>query len=342
MSIFGVVVGVVVGTLIGIALSYAVPDSFIDGDHDPVGGADHRRDPGRAGGRRRRPVPGVQGVAHERARGDRHRNDMATAGYSGTPLPQKLGIKQGTLLATLHAPDDFGDTLGELPPEARAADPGADRSRPRRRLLHASGRRCNVSGRASRRRRAERHGVDRLAEEGRARSRPTSPRTSCVNCCCRPAGSTTRCARSTTRGAASGSRCDASCAASARVAGTPREIVEEARRRRMRIHRAHVAELAPSVAGRAAPGTRGTSTASARSAPRGVTRSSRDSDGSPARCARTRPGPIQRRRRCASATAAGAQHPGGDVDDHHRVVLRQVARRAPTGLISVAHSTSQR
>ncbi len=44
---------------------------------------------------------------------------MATAGYSGTPLPQKLGIRQGTLLATLHAPDDFGDTLGELPPEAQ-------------------------------------------------------------------------------------------------------------------------------------------------------------------------------------------------------------------------------
>jgi hypothetical protein len=44
---------------------------------------------------------------------------MATAGYSGTPLPQKLGIEQGTLLATLHAPDDFDDTLGELPPEAQ-------------------------------------------------------------------------------------------------------------------------------------------------------------------------------------------------------------------------------
>jgi len=44
---------------------------------------------------------------------------MATAGYSGTPLPQKLGIEPGTLLATLHAPDDFGDTLGELPPEAQ-------------------------------------------------------------------------------------------------------------------------------------------------------------------------------------------------------------------------------
>ena len=43
---------------------------------------------------------------------------MATAGYSGTPLPKKLGIKEGTLLATLHAPDGFDATLGALPPEA--------------------------------------------------------------------------------------------------------------------------------------------------------------------------------------------------------------------------------
>jgi hypothetical protein len=43
---------------------------------------------------------------------------MATAGYSGTPLPKKLGIKEGTLLATVHAPDGFDATLGALPPEA--------------------------------------------------------------------------------------------------------------------------------------------------------------------------------------------------------------------------------
>ena len=29
------------------------------------------------------------------------------AGYSGTPLPKKLGIKPGTTLATLNAPPDF-------------------------------------------------------------------------------------------------------------------------------------------------------------------------------------------------------------------------------------------
>jgi hypothetical protein len=37
------------------------------------------------------------------------------AGYSGTPLPKKLGIKPGHRLAFLHAPDDFAATLGALP-----------------------------------------------------------------------------------------------------------------------------------------------------------------------------------------------------------------------------------
>jgi hypothetical protein len=42
---------------------------------------------------------------------------MATAGYSGTPLPKKLGIKEGTRLAAVHAPDGFDAALGELPAE---------------------------------------------------------------------------------------------------------------------------------------------------------------------------------------------------------------------------------
>lgn len=37
------------------------------------------------------------------------------AGYSGTPLPGKLGIKPGHRVAFLHAPPDFRDTLGPLP-----------------------------------------------------------------------------------------------------------------------------------------------------------------------------------------------------------------------------------
>lgn len=43
---------------------------------------------------------------------------MATspAGYSGTPLPKKLGIKEGHRLLLLDAPDDFvTSTLGPLP-----------------------------------------------------------------------------------------------------------------------------------------------------------------------------------------------------------------------------------
>ena len=38
---------------------------------------------------------------------------MASAGYSGTPLPQKLGIKEGHKVAVLGAPTDL--TLGALP-----------------------------------------------------------------------------------------------------------------------------------------------------------------------------------------------------------------------------------
>jgi hypothetical protein len=38
-----------------------------------------------------------------------------TAGYSGTPLPRKLGFKPGMRAAFVGAPEDFGATLGELP-----------------------------------------------------------------------------------------------------------------------------------------------------------------------------------------------------------------------------------
>ena len=37
------------------------------------------------------------------------------AGYSGTPLPQKLGIKGGMTLGILGAPESFAETLGRLP-----------------------------------------------------------------------------------------------------------------------------------------------------------------------------------------------------------------------------------
>src|SRR4029077_11460068 len=49
------------------------------------------------------------------------------AGYSGTPLPQKLGIKAGHRVVLLDASDGFAATLGPLPDGARivAGRPGA-------------------------------------------------------------------------------------------------------------------------------------------------------------------------------------------------------------------------
>ncbi len=38
------------------------------------------------------------------------------AGYSGTPLPKKLGIKENATVALLNAPKGFEAALGELPP----------------------------------------------------------------------------------------------------------------------------------------------------------------------------------------------------------------------------------
>jgi hypothetical protein len=37
------------------------------------------------------------------------------AGYSGTPLPKKLGIKDGARVAIVSAPNGFDRTLGKLP-----------------------------------------------------------------------------------------------------------------------------------------------------------------------------------------------------------------------------------
>jgi hypothetical protein len=37
------------------------------------------------------------------------------AGYSGTPLPQKLGIKPGTIVVLIDAPDNYHKLLGDIP-----------------------------------------------------------------------------------------------------------------------------------------------------------------------------------------------------------------------------------
>ncbi len=41
------------------------------------------------------------------------------AGYSGTPLPKKLGIKDGSRVALVRAPQSFRSTLGSLPDGVR-------------------------------------------------------------------------------------------------------------------------------------------------------------------------------------------------------------------------------
>ncbi|HUE83287.1 MAG TPA: hypothetical protein VMM84_14325 [Pyrinomonadaceae bacterium] len=43
------------------------------------------------------------------------------AGYSGTPLARKLGIKEGSVIAMINAPIDFQDNLGALPENVRIA-----------------------------------------------------------------------------------------------------------------------------------------------------------------------------------------------------------------------------
>ena len=45
--------------------------------------------------------------------------------YSGTPLPKKLGIKEGSRLLFVDAPADFQDTLGALPVRVRMSGDGA-------------------------------------------------------------------------------------------------------------------------------------------------------------------------------------------------------------------------
>lgn len=49
------------------------------------------------------------------------------AGYSGTPLPQKLGIKPDCRLGVFNAPADLARILGVLPAGVVAADAGRGR-----------------------------------------------------------------------------------------------------------------------------------------------------------------------------------------------------------------------
>ena len=44
------------------------------------------------------------------------------AGYSGTPLAQKLGIKPGTNVVVINGPENYRKRLGKLPDGARLSD----------------------------------------------------------------------------------------------------------------------------------------------------------------------------------------------------------------------------
>ena len=49
---------------------------------------------------------------------------MATAGYSGTPLAKKLGIKDGFHIKLVNAPDYYLSLFTDLPPNLYFDDPG--------------------------------------------------------------------------------------------------------------------------------------------------------------------------------------------------------------------------
>jgi hypothetical protein len=50
---------------------------------------------------------------------------MTEAGYSGTPLVKKLGIKPGSSLALIGAPDDFEKLLKGLPKDVKLTRGGS-------------------------------------------------------------------------------------------------------------------------------------------------------------------------------------------------------------------------
>jgi CheY-like chemotaxis protein len=54
----------------------------------------------------------------------RNRAASPLAGYSGTPLPRKLGIRAGSRVLLLDAPDGFRDVLGALPERVELAAGG--------------------------------------------------------------------------------------------------------------------------------------------------------------------------------------------------------------------------
>lgn len=54
-----------------------------------------------------------------RAKSVARKKVVTLAGYSGTPLATKLGIKSGTTLVTLNAPDGYDSLLEPIPTDVR-------------------------------------------------------------------------------------------------------------------------------------------------------------------------------------------------------------------------------
>ena len=52
---------------------------------------------------------------------------MKTAGYSGTPLAKKLGIKENFKIKLLHAPDYYFDLFSDFPSNVKIIQSGKDK-----------------------------------------------------------------------------------------------------------------------------------------------------------------------------------------------------------------------
>ena len=269
---------------------------------------------------------------------------MATAGYSGTPLPRSSGSRKARCSRPCTLPTTSTTTLGALPAEAATARPGCDRARRRRsRSTPAVGLRSEwptlTKAAVSRTARCGSPGRRRPARSSTDITEDVVARTAAADRLGRQQGVRDRrhVERPPVRVAPRAALAQSAC-----VAGTPREVAEVARRRRMRVHLAHVdrvlsirSPVEPHLAAGAPvqhPPVR------ARPA---ATRSSRGSDDSPARCARTRPG--------HRSSVAGVRRDCDRLRSILAAVLTIITAsscvRSSTcaqGLSSVAHSTSQR
>ena len=53
-------------------------------------------------------------------------NSSSTVGYSGKPLPQKLGLTEGQRVAFLYEPDDWDRIIGHMPADVKRFNKPAD------------------------------------------------------------------------------------------------------------------------------------------------------------------------------------------------------------------------